>query len=289
MTGWTLTLRQPPTLRLCLRGITPNALALLDATQVAALPLGHGNSLLPLGAFFNISPRSDDGLLLQGDLSRCDRVGWQLDGGQLTVRGPVGHHAGGAMRAGTLTIHGHAGDLAACEMAGGALTIYGNVGDFAAASLPGSMDGMRGGVLRVQGNAGVRFADRMRRGTALVLGDAGDFLASRLVAGTVAVAGRVGAHVGYGMRRGSLVLLHAPAVPATFVPAGADAPVLWQLLARDLARLGDLGTAGGTASWSSSPPSNASFNPFCGLAQRRIQRCLGDLAADGKGEIILPC
>ena len=280
MTGWTLTLRQPPTLRLCLRGITPNALTALSAAQIAALPLGHGNGLQPLGEFFNISPGSDDSLLLDGDLSRCDHVGWQLDGGCITVRGAVGHHAGGAMRAGTLTIHGNAGDLAACEMAGGRLTIHGNVGDFAAASLPGSMDGMRGGVLRVQGNAGARFADRMRRGTALVCGDAGDFLASRLVAGTVAVAGRVGAHVGYGMRRGSLVLLQAPAIPATFVPAGADALVMWQLLARDLAGLGALDTVGGTAS--------ASRNPFAGLPQRRIHRHLGDLAVDGKGEIILP-
>ena len=284
MPGWTLTLRQPPTLRLCLRGITPNALAALDAAQIAALPLGHGNSLQPLGEFFNISPGRDDSLLLEGDLSRCDHVGWQLDGGQLSVRGPVGHHAGGAMREGTLVIHGNTGDLAACEMAGGQFTVHGHVGDFAAASLPGSMDGMRGGVLRVRGNAGARFADRMRRGTALVCGDAGDFLASRLVAGSVAVAGRVGAHVGYGMRRGSLVLLQAPAVPATFVPAGADAPVLWQLLARDLTRLGDLRDLGDFGD-SASP----SRNPFAGLPQRRIQRHLGDLAADGKGEIILPC
>ena len=276
MHGWTLTLRQPPALRLCLRGITPNALAQLDAAQIATLPLGHGNSLQPLGEFFNISPRSDDSLLLDGDLSRCDHVGWQLDGGHLTVHGPVGHHAGGAMRAGTLTVHGHAADLAACEMAGGQFTIHGNVGDFAAASLPGSLDGMRGGVLRVRGNAGARFADRMRRGTALVCGDAGDFLASRLVAGTVAVAGRVGAHVGYGMRRGSLVLLQAPTIPATFVPAGAEAPVIWQLLARDLARLGDLGGL------------DAAGGVFANLPQRRIQRHLGDLAADGTGEIILP-
>lgn len=280
MTGWALRLRQPPTLRLSLRGVTPNALAVLNAAQIAALRLGHGNSLQPLGEFFDVSPGPDNSLLLEGDLSRCDQVGWQLDGGWLTVRGPVGHQAGGAMQAGTLSIHGNAGDLAACEMAGGQFTIHGNVGDFAAASLPGSLDGMRGGVLRVRGNAGARFADRMRRGTALVFGDAADFLASRLVAGTVAVAGRVGAHVGYGMRRGSLVLLQSPAMPATFVPAGADTPVLWQLLSRDLARLGDSGAVGG----STKPKSN----PFASLPQCRIQRHLGDLVADGKGEIMLP-
>jgi formylmethanofuran dehydrogenase subunit C len=128
------------------------------------------------------------------------------------------------------------------------------------------MDGMRGGTLIVRGRAGDRFADRMRRGTALVFGDAGDFLASRLVAGTIAIGGKAGAHVGYGMRRGSIVFAgSAPAVAPTFVPALADAAVAWQLLARDIACHG---------------------GPFAGLPGRRIVRHLGDLSADGRGELI---
>ena len=126
---------------------------------------------------------------------------------------------------------------------------------------------MRGGTLIVKGNAGERFADRMRRGTVVVFGNAGDFLASRMVAGTIALGGRAGAHAGYGMRRGSIVFAGAaPAPSPTFVPAIADAPVFWQLLARDLARHGGV---------------------FAGLPSRRIERQLGDLAADGKGEWIV--
>jgi formylmethanofuran dehydrogenase subunit C len=272
MSGWTLTLRNPPTLRLGLRGVLPGALAMLSAAEVAALPLGHGHGFEALGEFFSIAPRDDDALVFEGDLSRCDQVGWQFDGGRIVVHGPVGHQAGGAMRAGGLVVHGAAGDLAACEMAGGQFEIHGSVGDFAAASLPGSLDGMRGGVLIVRGSAGARLGDRMRRGSALVFGDAGDFLASRLVAGTIAVAGRPGAHVGYGLRRGSVVLMDAPDVdpPPTYVPAVADAGVIWQLLARDLARLGGAGSA------------------FAALPRRRIRRHLGDLAAGGQGELILP-
>lgn len=273
MSGWRLILRQQPSLRVDLRGVIPSALALLTAQQLASLPLGHGRDLVALGEFFVVAPRDDDRLLLEGDLSRFDRVGWELDGGSLQVDGPVGDHAGGAMRDGALVVHGHAGQLAGCEMAGGRLEIHGNVGDFAAASLPGSMDGMRGGVLLVHGSAGIRFGDRMRRGSALVFGDAGDFLASRMVAGTVALGGRAGAHVGYGMRRGSVVLADAaaqPPPPATFVPAIGDASVFWQLLARDLARLGGAGSV------------------FADLPQRRARRWLGDLAAGGKGELILP-
>jgi formylmethanofuran dehydrogenase subunit C len=267
MSGFTLTLKAAPALRLDLRGITPNGLAAMAQAEVAKLPVGHGNALVPLGEFFAVAARSDDTLVLQGELSRCDFIGWQMDGGTLIAEGSVGDYAGGGMKAGTLTVKGRAADLAACEMSGGTLLIEGDVGDFAASTLPGSMDGMRGGTLVVRGNAGARFGDRMRRGTALIFGDVGDFLASRLVAGTIALAGRAGAHVGYGMRRGSIVFAGAaPRVSATFVPAVAGAPVFWQLLSRDLARHG---------------------GAFGSLASRGIDRHLGDVAAGGKGELIV--
>lgn len=265
----TLRLRTPPALRLDLRTLNPAALAGLSAAQIEALPLPHGRGTLPLGECFEVAPGDDaEALRFEGDLSRCDRIGWQLAAGRIEVHGAVGDYAGGCMSGGVLHVQGNARDLAACEMAGGTLTIEGHVGDFAASTRPGSMDGMRGGLLLVRGSAGARFGDRMRRGTALVFGDAGDFLASRMVAGTLALGGRCGAHPGYGMRRGSLVFAGvAPQAPVGFVPAGAEAPVFWQLLARDLQRHG---------------------GPFAGLASRRMQRHLGDLAAGGKGEIIIP-
>ncbi|WP_298830822.1 formylmethanofuran dehydrogenase subunit C [uncultured Piscinibacter sp.] len=267
MSGFSLTLKAAVPLRLDLRGITPVALAALSADKVERLTVGHGNALLPLGEFFRVTARSDDTLLLQGELSRCDHVGWQMDGGVLVAEGSVGDCAGGGMTSGTLSVKGDAGALAACEMAGGTLSIEGSVGDFAASTLPGSMDGMRGGTLIVRGNAGARFGDRMRRGTALIFGDAGDFLASRMVAGTIALAGRAGAHVGYGMRRGSVVLAGpAPAPSSSFVPAVAGAPVFWQLLTRDLAPHGGV---------------------FASLSARGIVRHLGDIAAGGKGELIV--
>ena len=267
MSGWLLRQKQVPSLHVDLRGVTPLALASLSSTEIERLLVGHGNTLVPLAEFFHVQARDDDALVFAADLSRFDRVGWLMDGGRLVVEGSVGDHAGGCMRGGELAVSGDAGALAACEMAGGTLTVAGSVGDFAASTLPGSMDGMRGGTLVVKGSAGARFADRMRRGTALVFGDAGDFLASRMVAGSIAVGGRCGAHVGYGMRRGSVVLAGpAPEMPATFVPAVASAEVFWQLLARDLARHGGV---------------------FADLPSRGIERQLGDLAAGGKGELIL--
>ena len=269
MSGWRFALRHAPALRVDLRGITPTALAGLSIGAIEKLHVGYGNATLALAEFFGIEPAAGDALVFDADLSRFDRVGWQLAGGRIEVEGSVGHYAGGCMSAGELVVKGNAGLLAACEMAGGTVNVGGDVDDFAASTLPGSMDGMRGGSFIVKGNAGARFGDRMRRGTAIVHGDAGDFLASRMVAGTIAVGGHVGAHVGYGMRRGSVVFASAPAatlpLAATFVAALADADVFWQLLARDLAHHG---------------------GPFAGLATRRIERRLGDLAAGGKGELV---
>ena len=271
MTRIRLALKSAPALRVDLRGVTPAALAGLAPAQIERLTLTHGMQTLPLAEFFKVScddaPEPGGELVFEGDLSRFDRIGWQLGGGRIVVAGPAGDYAGACMNGGEVRVQGDAGVLAACEMAGGLLTIEGDVGDHAASGLPGSMDGMRGGTLIVRGRAGDRFADRMRRGSALVFGDVGDFLASRLVAGTIAIGGRAGAHVGYGMRRGSLVFAGStPAIAPTFVPALADAEVAWQLVARDIARHG---------------------GPFEGLAKRRIVRRLGDLAADGRGELIV--
>jgi formylmethanofuran dehydrogenase subunit C len=271
MTRVRLALKQVPALRVDLRGVTPAALAGLAPAQIERLTVTQGTKTLPLAEFFAVTcddaPEPGGELIFEGDLSRFDRIGWQLAGGRIVVAGAAGDYVGACMSGGEVQVQGSAGLLAACEMAGGTLTIAGDVGDHAASSLPGSMDGMRGGTLIVRGRAGDRFADRMRRGTALVFGDVGDFLASRLVAGTIAIGGQVGSHVGYGMRRGSVVFAGgAPRVAPTFVPALADAAVAWQLLARDIARHG---------------------GPFAGLAARRTVRHFGDLSADGRGELII--
>jgi formylmethanofuran dehydrogenase subunit C len=267
MSGLRFTLKQTPRLRVDMRGITPSVCEGLALPEIERRQVTHGVEALPLAEFFHIACTDDEGWVFDADLARFDRVGWQMASGRVVVLGAVGDYAGGCMSGGELQVNGAAGALAACEMSGGRLVVEGSVGDFAASTLPGSMDGMRGGTLVVKGNAGARFGDRMRRGSALVFGDAGDFLASRMVAGTIAVGSAAGAHVGYAMRRGSVVFAgSAPVVSPTFVPALAEAGVIWQLLARDLARHG---------------------GPFAQLAKRRPVRHLGDLAADGKGELIV--
>ena len=110
-----------------------------------------------------------------------------------------------------------------------------------------------------------QFEDVFRRWVGGVVGalsnDAG-------LAGTIAIAGRVGAHCGYGMRRGTLVFAGPPpAVPPTFVATHQDIVVFWTLLRRSLAYHG---------------------GRFAALPARAPSRLVGDLAVDGKGEWLLP-
>ena len=268
MSGWHLKLKQAPTLRLDLRALAPAALATLSAEAIERLPIGHGAGTLALGELFAVAPHdAADELRLEGDLRKADRIGWQLAAGRVRIDGDAGDYLGAGMSGGEIALAGSAGRLAGCEMSGGRLEIGGDCGDHAAGALPGNLDGMRGGVLRVRGSAGARFGDRMRRGTALVDGDAGDFLASRMVSGSIAVGGRVGVHPGHGMRRGSVVFAGpAPSPGPGFVANDASFAVFWQLFSRDLARHG---------------------GPFAELPGRRVQRWFGDIAAGGKGELLL--
>jgi formylmethanofuran dehydrogenase subunit C len=262
-----LRLKQQPALCVDLRGVLPAQVAALAAAELGALQLWHGNERIALGDLFAIERRDaapEPVLRFEGDLSRCDWLGAQMDGGALFAE-TCGDYVGLQMRSGRIEIAGRVGVYAACEMSGGTLQV-GATGDFAAAALPGSMDGMRGGTLIVRGAAGARFGDRMRRGTAIVFGDAGDFLASRMVAGTIAVAGRCGKHPGFGMRRGSLVLLQPLEVPPTFAATDYNFDVAWTLLARSLQRHG---------------------GAFTNLGKRRPRRLAGDRAVDGRGEILL--
>jgi formylmethanofuran dehydrogenase subunit C len=267
--SWRLVLRRAPALRVDGRRLSPSSLRGLGADDIRRLALPSGRDRIEVGEWFDVLPGHDtaDVLRLEGDLSRFDAIGAGLESGTLHVHGPVGDAAGLGMSGGWLAIAGDARDLAGCAMRGGWLEVSGDAGDLAASALPGDTDGMVGGTLVVRGRAGARLADRMRRGTVVVHGDAGDFAASRMVAGTLAIGGGCGAHPGWGMRRGSVVFADvAPPVASTFVEVRSDAGVFWQLLARDLARFGP---------------------PFDALPRRQATRFAGDLAVQGKGELLL--
>lgn len=270
MSTTTLRVRHAPGFRVNAARLLPAELAALPVADVARIALPAGNETCAAADLFDIARADSEhtALVIEGDVSWLDHVGAQLDAGSLTVRGSCGDYAGLRMNGGTLVIEGDAGRFTGCEMRGGRLTVTGNSGAFAAGALPGDMEGMTGGTLTIHGHAGARLADRMRRGLVLVGGDAGECAASRMVAGTVGIAGRVGAHYGYGMRRGTLLLLQAPArIPPTFTTGGRGFDVFWSLLVRSFAQ------------------EIAPFSALRGAALPR--RYAGDLAVDGRGELLI--
>ena len=104
MTRVRLALKQVPALRVDLRGVTPAALAGLALAQIERLSVTHGTQTLPLAEFFAVAcddaSEPDGELVFEGDLSRFDRIGWQLAGGRIVVAGSAGDYVGACMSGG---------------------------------------------------------------------------------------------------------------------------------------------------------------------------------------------
>ena len=262
--------RFSPQFRVDLRDVRARSPGPGAGNELQRWKVWHGNDAVELGELFDVDRISnpDDAVELrfEGDLRRFDRIGWRHSAGRIVIDGSAGDYVGARMSGGEIIVAQHAGLFAGCAMGGGSLQVRGDVGDFAATAFPGDMHGMHGGTMRVEGNAGRRFGDRMRRGTAVVHGCVGAFAGSRMIAGTIAVGGDAGAHPAFGMRRGTIIFASAKiAPPRTFVEPEADIGVLWQLLARSFQRFG---------------------GPFGDLAARMPKRFVGDLATNGKGELL---
>lgn len=260
-----------PAQRIDLRGILPAALASLDESQVRRQPVYAGKRRYTLGDLFEVRLAQHDPeiLIIEPLDGRIDRIGAGLDHGHIQVNGSAGDLAGAGMSGGSLRISGHAGDHAGAGMGGGQLRIDGNSGDFTAAPLPGERRGQHGGVLWVRGSSGQCAGECMRRGLLIIEGDAGERLGYRMIAGTIYCGGRAGDLAGYGMRRGTL-LLRTPArsLSRTAIYNGSHKLPFLPLLLHELHGL--LGHTG-------NPPKDV----------ESVQRYVGDLACDGRGEILV--
>ncbi|MDD3448244.1 MAG: formylmethanofuran dehydrogenase subunit C [Gammaproteobacteria bacterium] len=269
MSALTLALRQPPPGRVDLSAIRPDRLAGLGAAAIERLALPCGRSPVALGELFRVHPGDPAELRILGGDARLDGVAAGLAGGRVLVEGEVGWYAGEGLRGGVLEIHGDSGPFTGSAMSGGEIHVHGDAGERLGAPRAGGRRGMAGGVLHVRGSAGARAGERMRRGLLLVDGDAGDCCAARIIAGTVAVLGRAGAQTGVGMRRGTLLLgTAAEGLPPTFNATGAWRPGFLELLVPVLARR--------QPAWTER------------LGGDPLQRWVGDLATDGRGEIFAP-
>lgn len=266
-----LTLRQTqcPDQRVDLRQILPETLQAMDRRAIQRLPLFVGNRKVDLGELFELEGDPDEEVTIVSLEGRLDYIGAGMRRGRIQVSGRAGNHAGSAMRGGSLLIDGDAGDSAGSGLIAGHLRISGDAGDRVGTPPAGELKGQRGGIIHVRGRVGERAGERQRRGLLLIEGDSGALLGHRMIAGSIYVGGRAGELAGHGMRRGSLLLRNTPsALPTTMSSNGSQRLAFLPLLLEQLRRV-----SGGVIAV---PPLDTA-----------VARYLGDLACDGRGEILI--
>jgi formylmethanofuran dehydrogenase subunit C len=258
-------LKGKPDQRLDLSPLVPSKLKDLKPKEIEALVVGTTRDKLSVGDCFKVKGKDAETISFSGTDGRCDKIGAGMKEGEIIVEGDAGAYLGAGMKGGKIEVKGNAGVLAGASMAGGEIAIGGDAGERAGGILVGETLGMRGGLLAIGGNTGPLLGERMRRGMIIVRGDAGDYLGGRMVAGTILVKQRVGRFAGYGLRRGSLILLNEP---KELLPTFGDCGVM------DFTYLGLL------EHWLRETGRAISLG--C-----RARRLMGDQAALGKGEMLI--
>jgi formylmethanofuran dehydrogenase subunit C len=266
-----LTLRAAPDQRVDLSALTPDRLAGLAPSAIERIPIQTTRTKLHLAELFRLRHGTPETIAIEGGNDRLDRVGQGMTSGLVVLDGDAGVYLGHGIAGGRIDLRGDAGAYAASGATGGQIEIGGDAGDFLGGALPGAPAGMAGGLVIVRGAAGARPADRLRRGLIVIEGDCGDAPASRMIAGTLIVCGTAGPRPGMLMRRGTLVLSAAAPLPS-FVPNGTPAPVFLRLLARAL------------QPWDGRIGSRRAARLVASVARAYA----GDMAALGKGELLLP-
>lgn len=266
MSALTLTLKKTPQQRIDCSPLTPDTLAGKSVAEIGAIELQSGKFKLRTDTVFEISGDDASDLVFMSSCDKLDYIGNAMQSGRIIIHGDAGWYLGFQMKKGNIVLHGHAGGFAASGMAGGTLHIHGSVGDYLASAIPGDRKGMKGGLVIVTGNAGDRVGDQMRRGIVLIEGNVGAYCASRMLAGTIGVMGSVGDYIGYGMRRGTLLLFSTPKLHSTIQDCGSHTLPFLSLMYKSFRSL----------------PTR-----FAAIDGNRVRRYAGDLANDGKGEILV--
>jgi formylmethanofuran dehydrogenase subunit C len=261
----TFELKGKPDQRLDLSPLIPTKLKDLKPKEIETLAIGTTRVRLSLGDAFKVKGNDAGSLRFVGTDGRCDKIGAGLSEGEIVVDGDAGAYLGDRMKGGKIDVKGSAGVLAGASMSGGGITINGDAGERVAGIAVGETLGMRGGQITIKGNAGPLLGERMRRGLVIVGGNAGDYAGGRMVAGTILFKRAVGRYAGFGLRRGSLIFVEEPKeLLPTFCDCGVMEFDYLRILDRWLRSMGE----------------------HAGLGDR-ARRLMGDMAALGKGEMLI--
>ncbi len=236
----TITSRTTDRIPIIWRGLTPSSLAGQSLTELARIPISHGNRQIPMGELFVFSgSTSDCQWRLEGDFRSVHYVGAGMTSGKIHAIGPVGRHLGSRMKGGQIIAEQDVGDHLGAEMRGGFINVAGNAGDHVGAAYIGSKSGMRAGTIVIEGNVGTHAGYAMRRGSLIVKGNCGDWPAYRMRGGTLIVGGTCGERPGAELRRGTILLAGSPPpLLPTFRYACHGRPIVLGVLTRELRTLG---------------------------------------------------
>jgi formylmethanofuran dehydrogenase subunit C len=263
----TFSLKAAPARRLDLSPLTPDRLRDLKQKEILGLALETEAEPLLVDDVFEVKGSDAAEIRFEGGSARFDLIGHAMSSGSIQVFGDVGYLAGRHLRGGHIAVNGDAGALLGSQMAGGRITLSGNAGASVGGPLSGELSGMSGGLILIGGKAGERAGERMRRGMIVVSGPSGDYAGTGMIAGTLVLLGKTGHLPGYLMRRGTIVLGRgAQSLSPSFADCGPHELAFAALLG---SRLVELEVKTGK------------------LFKSPLRRYAGDLAALGKGEILL--
>ena len=269
MTALTFTLKIQPKSTLDASPLIPDNLEGKTLAEINNLKLGCGNETVKVNELFATKGKDSNQIRIENSCDKLTYVGRGMTKGTIEVTGDVGDYLGQGMKNGTLSVNGNAGSWTGNRMAGGRINISGDASDYVGAGLPGDTFGMTDGLINIEGNAGDRVGDRMRRGIIIIQGKSGNYCGSRIQAGTIIALDKVGKYPGAGMRRGTIILARRPAhLAATFKSCGNLKMQFLRLLFTQLAGMGT---------------DFEFFRKYGPIAQRFS----GDLARNGKGEILI--
>ncbi|HEX3215484.1 MAG TPA: formylmethanofuran dehydrogenase subunit C [Aestuariivirgaceae bacterium] len=267
MSALTFSLKAAPARRLDLSPLTPDRLRDLKQKEILGLALETEAEPLLVDDVFEVKGSDAAEIRFEGGSARFDLIGHAMSSGSIQVFGDVGYLAGRHLRGGHIAVNGDAGALLGSQMAGGRITLSGNAGASVGGPLSGELSGMSGGLILIGGKAGERAGERMRRGMIVVSGPSGDYAGTGMIAGTLVLLGKTGHLPGYLMRRGTIVLGRgAQSLSPSFADCGPHELAFAALLG---SRLVELEVKTGK------------------LFKSPLRRYAGDLAALGKGEILL--
>jgi formylmethanofuran dehydrogenase subunit C len=248
--------------------ISPNQFSGKSLSEIAALPVFHGNNIKTLSDFFTISGElTDETVEVEGDLSKVKLVGAGMSSGLLKITGNIGTHLGAEMTGGEIIVNGDAGDWVGREISGGRITIKGNAGHLVGSAVRGSSVGIQGGEIIIHGNTKNETGNGMRRGLIAVGGNSGDFTGVNMKAGTIVVLGKLGQRPGAGMVRGTIISTNTAELLPTFTYGTTYKPTVIKTILIYLRKLG-------------LPMENEHING-------KYQRWSGDSLELNKGEILL--